>query len=189
MLLAVGCHRGGPQPIPAYTVRDSTAWECGGTGGVFGVLYRGRAYVDSIDLGTGFQVLPTGVAFTPVRADTGDSAGGAICPAAPVLLRHGERRPLEGILPYFKPFFPARAVSGTSLFYWAFRGGRVYAARYDVSTGQADTVFLLADPSLLQTDNPYQFLAPIIHDSTVTYRTWDGRRFVVNRRMRPPAAR
>ena len=167
-----------PQATP-YAVRDSAQWQCGGNGGWLAVLYHGDAYVDSIDLSTGFQTVPGGVIFAPVRSEEG-----TVCPAGPVLLQGQTRRTLEGLLPLFDPFFPARTVLDSSIFYWGFVGHRAYATRYNLTTHRADTAFLVEDSTLFQTDNRYQFLPPTRRDSTFTYETWTGRKFIVGRGMR-----
>ena len=166
-----------------FVVRDSGRWECGGNGGTFGALYRGSAFVDSIEVETGFQVTPRGVIFSPVHPEGQNAPERAICPEDPVLWDGRARRPLDQVLPFFDPHFPVRTLVDSALFYWGFVSYRAYAVRYDFATRRADTTFLVEDTSLFETDNQFQFLPPVLSDSTLIYETSMGSKFLLDRHL------
>jgi hypothetical protein len=161
----------------SYALRDSAQWECGGNGGRFGLLYRGRAFVDSIDIATGFQLIPQGLILTPVRSEDDGQGGRIVCPQDPVLLDGITRRPLGEFLLYFDPHFPTRALLDSAVLYWGFIGTRAYAARFRLTSHTTDTTFLVEDSSLFETDNSFQFLPPLRVDSTYLYETATGLKF------------
>lgn len=168
----------------AFALRDSGKWECGGNGGTFAALYRGSAFVDSIEVETGFQVTPQGVIFSPVLTEDQNTPERAICPADPVLWDGRTRRPLNQVLPFFDAHFPVRTLVDSALFYWGFVRYRAYAVRYDFATRRTDTTFLVEDASLFATDNQFQFLPPVLSDSTLIYETSIGSKFVLDGHLR-----
>lgn len=142
---------GAPAPGGAYTIRDTTPYDDGlGIAGTLGVLYRGVAYVDTIDAGAGVLYVPGGIVYEPVRChETGP--GTPMCGVrGPLLFDGTHRRSLAGFVPLFRDY-AAPGVIDSVLYYWSYRfGGQTQvgipadfiAARYDFRTARLDTAFL-----------------------------------------------
>ena len=178
------CAQGGNPSTAQYTLQDSGSWDCGGNGGRFASLYRGTQYVDSIDIATGFQVIPDGLIITPVRSKNDGPLGIVVCPEEPILWHDEARRPLREFLRYFDPHFPVRTLVDSSLLYWGFVGTRAYATRFSLVSRAIDTTFLVEDSSLFETDNSFQFLPPLRVDSAYIYETATGLKFTLGRGFR-----
>src|SRR5580765_4920095 len=109
------CAPGGNPSAPLYALQDSGSWDCGGNGGRFASLYHGTQFVDSIDIATGFQVIPDGLIITPVRSENDGAVGIVVCPQDPIVVHDDTRRPLQELLRYFDPHFPVRTLVDSSL--------------------------------------------------------------------------
>ncbi len=166
---------------PRYVARDTGEWDCGGIGGSFGTLYENGKPVDTIDLGFGVQVVPSGVLFLPmVRTTGGDPQPGhaALCPDVHVLYDGARRTVLHTIVPDFGEDWSGPAVLDSVLYYWGLvRDGQswwynVSTARYDFRTKESGS--RPWGRMEFETDDPSFLARPIKRDGLILFRDGHG---------------
>ena len=190
-VLLSGCGRGVRDELPqrsgsttASSVRlavvDTASWECGGNGGTLGVLFVDGSYTDTVDLSFGIHAVTGGHFFAPMETVEEPFVGFMRCPLDPVFFDGNDRTALAELLPLFRPGLSNPTSLSDTVLYWGFQGNRIYAVRFALTRGQADTTFLTDDPAELQHGNRYHFDPPLLLDGEIVFSTWSGRVFVLD---------
>jgi hypothetical protein len=170
-------------------LRDSAAYESAVGSGTLAVLYVSDTFVDSVDAAFGAsKVGEDSLVFLPVRSFALDNGGRGAEITRHVLATRGQRRELEGWLPYFTSYFSSPVVQARSLYYWGLRpmsaaGGRyeLYAMRYTFGANRLDSLRL--GRVELYTDNRFHLPPPALTDSGVVF-AGDSGTYLVDRDFR-----
>lgn len=172
-----------PSGATTYSVSDTMPYSNGPTSGQLAHLFYNGNFVDSIDVWFGVQSIGCDtVAFATIASTDPRSKEADI--QAYVLFDGNERRYLETLVPHFHNYFSSPTVLASSLYYWGidveqmFRAPRIYAIRYEFSSGRIDSVLL--EYGLHGTDNRSYLHPPEAVQENVLYER-EGKWWLLDR--------